>query len=728
MVLVSSYLSRLWRRKTAILGALAGATILIICLQVRGQKKTENLDHRDVHYNNKILLAARKNEPDLSSPESKRGVRFIPGVPGHDQPQIKIPVEHRSIQDDELAYLQKRNKQLFESEAKAAKAKMNQVRVKTKLDPKMQGLQPFQEDNVEYGQSVGQVPIYREQFERGGHGQMISKEEIKLKEAYIPRQRLIHFDLKGAPPKMDYLIKVLELARKLGATGVLIEYEDMFPFEGRLEAVRAKNHYTRGQIQDLVDACERLGLELIPLIQTFGHLEFILKLEQFAHLRDSAEMPESICPCHHETMFLIKESIDQVMNLHKKHINYVHIGCDEVYHLGECEPCQSGSRNSIFVNHVSAVAKYVRDIHHKRVIIWDDMLRNFMPIEMEPLGGLVEPMVWVYAEDVYRFMPTYNWDRFAEIFPTAWTASAFKGAHGPTLMMPPIQKHLENTLNWLDVMQSEESKFKGGFQGIVLTGWQRYDHFAILAELLPVGLPSLAVDLLTVKNGFFNATVQSQLTKSMECVGTPRDLDEPLDLTSDPYLSDKMSWCYFPGASVFKLAYTVENTRKEVEEFLKKVREDQGWMRAYSIRRNYTSPFRVNEVMQEWSMNYDSVVSLMRSAKQTLSELFDIYTVAEWVEQRIYPMYQELKLVKDQAESLKFRRVWQPRPLEPLKELEEFGIGLEVSNKARDATNSLHNVDDTIPNDNSDKLEAPQGNAIKKRLVQAPDYYRRPRR
>ena len=61
------------------------------------------------------------------------------------------------------------------------------------------------------------------------------------------------------------------------------------------------------------------------------------------------------------------------------------------------------------------------------VIIWDDMLRNFMSTEMMPLKDLVVPMVWVYAEEVYHFMPTYNWDRFSEVFPTAWTASAYKG-------------------------------------------------------------------------------------------------------------------------------------------------------------------------------------------------------------------------------------------------------------------------------------------------------------
>ena len=46
-------------------------------------------------------------------------------------------------------------------------------------------------------------------------------------------------------------------------------------------------------------------------------------------------------------------------------------------------------------------------------------------------------------------------------------------------------------------MASEEFKFKGqGFQGIVITGWSRYDHFAVLAELLPAAMPSLVSSIL----------------------------------------------------------------------------------------------------------------------------------------------------------------------------------------------------------------------------------------
>jgi len=114
------------------------------------------------------------------------------------------------------------------------------------------------------------------------------------------------------------------------------------------------------------------------------------------------------------------------------------------------------------VQHVEKVATFVKQKYKVNVIIWDDMLRNLMAAEMLPLAKLVEPMVWVYAPDVYQFMPTYNWDKLAEVFETAWTASAFKGAHGPTLTVPPIEKHITNTVAWLNVMKNEATKFNQG--------------------------------------------------------------------------------------------------------------------------------------------------------------------------------------------------------------------------------------------------------------------------
>lgn len=39
------------------------------------------------------------------------------------------------------------------------------------------------------------------------------------------------------------------------------------------------------------------------------------------------------------------------------------------------------------------------------------------------------------------------------------------------------------------------------------------------------------------------------------------------------------------------------------------------------------------------------VVSLMRTSKEALAEMFDRFTVAEWIEQKLYPMYRYLTTI-----------------------------------------------------------------------------------
>ena len=67
---------------------------------------------------------------------------------------------------------------------------------------------------------------------------------------YIPRHRVVHLDLKGAPPKMSYLKSLLPLLKEAGATALLVEYEDMFPYWGRLKNISARNAYTVSEIKN----------------------------------------------------------------------------------------------------------------------------------------------------------------------------------------------------------------------------------------------------------------------------------------------------------------------------------------------------------------------------------------------------------------------------------------------------------------------------------------------
>ena len=68
---------------------------------------------------------------------------------------------------------------------------------------------------------------------------------------------------------------------------------------------------------------------------------------------------------------------------------------------------------------------------------------------------------------------------------------SFIGAFGERLYAVNVQRHVGNNLAWLEVMRRETlSTSKLSFRGLVLTGWSRYDHFAVLCELLPIALHS----------------------------------------------------------------------------------------------------------------------------------------------------------------------------------------------------------------------------------------------
>jgi hexosaminidase len=70
------------------------------------------------------------------------------------------------------------------------------------------------------------------------------------------------------------------------------------------------------------------------LIQSFGHLEFVLKLEEFAELREVPRYPQVLCPSNNKSIEVVKMMIDQVLSMHPS-VKYLHIGSDEVYFIGK---------------------------------------------------------------------------------------------------------------------------------------------------------------------------------------------------------------------------------------------------------------------------------------------------------------------------------------------------------------------------------------------------------
>ncbi|XP_028643792.1 hexosaminidase D isoform X3 [Grammomys surdaster] len=437
------------------------------------------------------------------------------------------------------------------------------------------------------------------------------------------KMRLVHLDLKGAPPKVSYLSEVFPLFHALGANGLLIEYEDMFPYEGHLKLLRAKHAYSPSEVTEILRLARLSELEVVPLVQTFGHMEFVLKHAVFAHLREVAHFPNTLNPHEAESLTLVQAMIDQILELHRD-VRWLHIGCDEVYYLGEGETSkqwlqqEQNSHAKLCLTHMQAVASHVLTQHPGVTpLVWDDMLRDIPQEQLKASGvpQLVEPVLWDYGADLDVHGKIFLIGKYQECgFQRMWAASAFKGATGASQSLPPVEHHIRNHELWLQVAGSGPVDT---LQGIILTGWQRYDHFSVLCELLPVGIPSLAACLQSLVHGGFAEDVRLRVER-------------------------------FLGVSSLEITDTVSS----VDTLLERNRYVTGWFSPYHRRRKLVHPVMVQHIQPEALSLLNRWNQLVQQLEAALQMAFYPDAIEEWMEENVFPSTQRLQaLLQDLGEA-----------------------------------------------------------------------------
>ena len=86
----------------------------------------------------------------------------------------------------------------------------------------------------------------------------------------------------------------------------------MIPFTGELKLLKASKYpsYTLTEISRLVCVLNELNLKIVPFIETFDNLEYILKHDKYKHLREQQNNPSSICLMNPDSLDLICKVID----------------------------------------------------------------------------------------------------------------------------------------------------------------------------------------------------------------------------------------------------------------------------------------------------------------------------------------------------------------------------------------------------------------------------------
>ena len=165
----------------------------------------------------------------------------------------------------------------------------------------------------------------------------------------------------------------------------------------------------KSEVRELVETIESYGIEVIPEVQSLSHIEYITNAHpEFAELGKYLaeikgidvselnranyipEVPDAdisgikhinvydhcYCPAESECMQIIFDVIDEVIEVVKPK-RYVHIGHDEVYHIGLCPECRKKGGPRVYIEHVQAMYDYLKTKGLK-TMLWSDMFHTDM--------------------------------------------------------------------------------------------------------------------------------------------------------------------------------------------------------------------------------------------------------------------------------------------------------------------------------------------------------------
>ncbi|NXK91919.1 HEXDC Hexosaminidase, partial [Formicarius rufipectus] len=441
--------------------------------------------------------------------------------------------------------------------------------------------------------------------------------------------RLVHLDLKGAAPRISYLEQVFPFLSQLGANGILIEYEDMFPFKGELEVLRSPYAYSEEDIERIQQLAEQHKLEVVPLVQTFGHVEFILKHEKYQHLREVERFPNSFNPHVPNTLALLKSILAQVIEKHR-HSTWIHIGADEVFHLGEGMDSKNwmsrnkGDVGTMYLKHIKEVLGFLAAQYWGlRVLMWDDMLRKISVGALRGEGtgkAAVAPQLGVSAVPIH----------------VAALARVMPGAgRSPCLASCSPAGRGEG---WLDPLPALRVPAQPRWEAMAwLSPSCRYDHYSVLCELLPVGIPSLAICLQTLVNGGFTEEANRKV----------------LDILGLESVQLEQSTCEgrgaFPGVEIYHMVEQVNGHLKE--SILKALEEEsaiKGWFSPYHRKHQFGNPRNMESFGSKVLKLHEDWESFVRDLRAQLERVYFPDTVEEWVEENVNPYLDQLRdLVRD---------------------------------------------------------------------------------
>ena len=219
----------------------------------------------------------------------------------------------------------------------------------------------------------------------------------------------------SAPLTVKSVKEFIEYMALFGFNQLQFYIEDMYEIKDRPYFGYMRGRYTFEELKEIDDYAYGLGIEVVPCMQTLGHMSQYLRWNEASAVKDTS----SVLLCESDTTY---EFIEQMILASSApfRTKKIHVGCDETYGLGSGKYLKLYGKKDVmelYLNHINKVAE-ICERHGLSPMMWSDMLCS----SFSKGGGNWNPDIDI---------PSYVKDRLPENMSLVfWHYGQKKGAEG----------------------------------------------------------------------------------------------------------------------------------------------------------------------------------------------------------------------------------------------------------------------------------------------------------
>ncbi len=184
--------------------------------------------------------------------------------------------------------------------------------------------------------------------------------------------RAVHYDTKHHQDTREYVEGFIRDLAKYKINILVWEWEDKFAYPSHPE-IGAPGAFTMQEMQEITRYAQNYHVQIVPLVQGLGHVSFILKWPQFAHLREIPASNWEFDPLNEGSYELLFDLWADAMEA-TPGSRYIHIGSDETFELGKGpttrEKAKEIGRNGLYHLFVGKSARHLQKTG-REVMVWE---------------------------------------------------------------------------------------------------------------------------------------------------------------------------------------------------------------------------------------------------------------------------------------------------------------------------------------------------------------------